>query len=921
MVTPYGFFGAKYDTIVWYIEIFGREVTHMKKKLILVDGYSLFFRAYYATAYTGQFMNTSEGLPTNAIFSFSNMLFRILSENTFSHILVALDPGGTLFRHDLLPEYKGTRAETPKEMLPQFDLLPELLEALNIKYHKEPTFEADDIIGTLAREAEQKGFEVDVLSSDRDLLQLLDEHTRIRLLKKGLSEIDDMTVEKLHEEMEITPAQVTDLKGLMGDSSDNIPGIPGVGPKTALKLLHEYGTIENIYRHIDDLKGKQKEKFIVYETQARLSKLLATIECNLKLSISVDDLEYPGIDLQAAQQFFRKIESKTLVKKAQSIYDEQEANKNNGYLDSMDGLLADVVPDKALLSTVDTVIEVGEEAIFYLEHPYENYHQYQAPLYVGIKDENNLYLFDWGTFLKNKSAMAWLANPVSKKVVFDSKKLAAIALYHNLEVAGVAFDIMLAAYIMNPGNKVDEIADVAQIFEKMLPFQENIYGKGAKFTIENAERILEYTKEATEMCAVCQAALLEELADADLLNLLHAVEMPVAQILAEMEVAGIRVDAATLKSQGAVISARIKELEESIWELAGETFNIGSPKQLGVILFEKLGLPVIKKTKTGYSTAANVLDELALEHAIIPLIGEYRQLTKLDSTYIKGLVPMIAADGRIHTIYKQANTQTGRLSSIEPNLQNIPIRLAEGRLIRKAFVPDNADCVLLASDYSQIELRVLAALSQVKELMQAFIHGRDIHRETAMLIFAVPESEVTDHMRSQAKTVNFGIIYGMSDFGLATQLGISRKEAKAFIERYFALFPGVRDFMDRTIKAAEQKGYVETVLGRRRYFPAIHSRNFNERNFAKRAAMNAPIQGSAADILKLAMIEIAKQLKENKMKTTMLLQVHDELIFNVPKAELETVEAIIRDAMTHAYAFDVPLAVGVATGDTWYEAK
>lgn len=893
----------------------------MEKRLILIDGYSLFFRAFFATAYTGQFMHTSEGLPTNALFAFSNMIFRVLNEHNFTHIAVALDPGEKTFRHDILPEYKGTRSETPPEMYPQFELLPELLKALNIKYYRVSKYEADDIIGTLAREAEREGYKVDILSSDRDLLQLVDTNTRVRLLKKGLSEIEDVTPEALYADMEIKPEQIIDLKGLMGDNSDNIPGVPGIGPKTALKLLHQYGTIEKLYDHIDELKGKQREKLVLHETQARLSKVLATIECDINVGVTLDTLQYSGIDLQAAQQFYRKIEAKTLVKKVQNIYDMQQTTMAIDEMQNLDGLLDDILPENIELATADTILTIADTAILYLEHPYENYHLHQQPLYVAIKDVTQIYIFPWNAFIQNETVLAWLADEDKHKAVFDSKKVYAIAHYADITIKGVNFDIALATYVMNPGAKIEELADVAQVLSFSFPFQENIYGKGAKFSTEHTDKIIDYTKSAIEMCELCIHELEETLAEEQLTSLLHDIEMPVAKILSEMEVTGIRVDANVLKAQGEIISQRINKLTQDIWQFAGEEFNIASPKQLGVILFEKLHLPVIKKTKTGYSTAADVLEQLLPEHDIIPLITEYRQLTKLDSTYIKGLIPMISTDGKIHTIYKQALTQTGRLSSIEPNLQNIPIRLEEGRLIRKAFVPENNQYVLVASDYSQIELRVLAELADVAELIDAFKHNRDIHTETATKIFDVPSEQVTPLMRSQAKTVNFGIIYGMSDFGLATQLGITRQEAKNFIERYFELFPGVRDYMNRTIASAEKRGYVETVLKRRRYFPTIHSKNFNERNFARRAAMNAPIQGSAADILKVAMIKIDQKLKMDNYQTKMLLQVHDELIFDVPEDELERVSAMIVAEMTHAYQMDVPLAVSIAEGHNWYETK
>lgn len=891
------------------------------KRIVIIDGYSLFFRAYFATAYTGQFMHTSEGLPTNAIFSFSNMMFRVLGEHNFTHILVALDPGGKTFRHEMMPEYKGTRSETPEEMRPQFELLPRLLDALNISYYKKDGFEADDIIGTLAKQAEEKGYCVDILSSDRDLLQLIDKKTTVRLLKKGLSEIEDMTEATLYEQLQLTPRQIPDLKGLMGDTADNIPGIPGVGEKTALKLLHAYNTLEGLYENVDQLKGKQKEKVETYEEQARLSKQLATIDCDMELDITIDELEYNTIDLHKSQQFFREIESKTLAKKAQSVFDLQQTTIMIDNECLIDGLLQDVETE-IIFATADEMITFPKQSVLYFEHPYENYHEFQTPLYVIVYHPDFSKIFTWDTFIQNKSALEWLADASFEKTVFDSKKAYIFAAYANLKIAGIVLDIQLASYVLNPNNKVDEVADVAQTHEYTMHYQEHIYGKNTKFSIEDKASSLKYAIEEAEMCYILAKQLEESLTEDGLSSLLHDVEMPLAKILAEMELTGVRVDVKTLKEQGKVIQERIAILEKTIHEHAGVEFNISSPKQLGEILFEKLHLPVIKKTKTGYSTAAGVLEALMDAHPIIPLIGEYRQLTKLNSTYIKGLQPMIAADGKIHTIYKQVQAQTGRLSSIEPNLQNIPIRLEEGRLIRKAFTASDASHILFSADYSQIELRILAELANVEELIDAFVKKRDIHTETAMKIFDVADSsQVTSLMRSQSKAVNFGIIYGMSDFGLATQLQISRAAAKQFIEKYFELFPGIKAYMAETIATAEKLGYVETILKRRRYFPTIHSRNFNERNFAKRAAMNAPIQGSAADILKLAMIAIDKRMKAEKLESKMILQVHDELIFDVIESELASVETLVREEMTQAFAMRVPLVVEVAQGHTWYEAK
>ena len=782
-------------------------------------------------------------------------------------------------------------------------------------------YEADDVIGTIAKRAEAEGYYVDVLTSDRDMLQLIDDKTTIRLLKKGLSEIEDVNAEVLMETMEVVPSQIPDMKGLMGDSADNIPGVPGIGPKTATKLLKQFTTLEAMYERIDELKGKQKEKLIDNKEQAFMSKDLATIRCNVEIpDLDMQNFTYSSIDLMASQQFFREIESNTLVKRAQNIYDMQTCTDISGCEESVGGLLDGVLAQAPELTSANEEIEFSEETILYMEHPYENYHVYNKPLFIGIQNDAATYIFTWEDFIANKSVLAWLADASKGKIVFDSKKIYSFFGAHGIPFTGITFDVQLASYVINPIDTNDEIADIANNLEHALYYQEHIYGKGAKFSTEDTEKIIQYVEDATNMMRICATELQEKVTAYGLLDLLVNVEMPLAEVLADMENVGVRVDAQVLEAQGTVIKARIDALEAEIHDLAGEPFNISSPKQLGVILFERLKLPVIKKTKTGYSTAANVLEALQHEHPIIELIGEYRQMSKLNSTYINGLLPMISEDGKIHTIYKQAQTQTGRLSSIEPNLQNIPTKLPEGKLIRKAFTADSLEHKLLAADYSQIELRVLAELAGVDALKDAFIHGRDIHTETARKIFDLENSdEVTALMRSQAKAVNFGIIYGMSDFGLATQLNISRHEAKAFIEKYFELFPGIKDYMEKAIREAEKTGYVETILKRRRYFPTINSKNFNERNFAKRAAMNAPIQGSAADILKLAMNAIYKRLAKEGLQSKMILQVHDELIFDVVAGEVEIMQQLVNEEMTKAYIMSVPLEVEAAIGDNWYE--
>ncbi|MGL5915703.1 MAG: DNA polymerase I [Culicoidibacterales bacterium] len=887
-------------------------------KLILVDGNALLFRAFYATAYSGAMMKNREGVHTNAIFGFVNMMQKIINDHDYTHLLVAFDAAKKNFRHDQYPDYKGTRKSAPEEIVEQFALAREYLVAANIHMSEVEGYEADDIIGTLTKQAEAQNFQVEIITGDRDLLQLVSEQTVVRLTKKGLSELDTYSPATIYEQYQIEPRQIIDLKGLMGDSSDNIPGVPGVGEKTALKFLHKYGSVEALYEHVDEVKGKIKEKLADNQDLAILSKQLATIHTEVPLTYTVAELSHQTYNMEALIQFYQKVDFHSFIRKLELEHASQQApNPEIEFaIDDLLGGIDDVVAEPKLVTQVPKGVMTSGASI-YVEMPAVNYH-IGEPLGFALVNETHHIFISVSDAIKDTALCAWLADETQKKSTFDVKKLLVSAKGQGLEISGINYDMLLAAYVLNPSYASDEVAAVAAIKRYDVTYDEQIYGKGAKFVVPELEIVAEHAIKKAQAIYHLEKQLLDDLHVNQQADLFATIEMPVALILAKMELQGISVNKETLKTMEAEIGGRIQILETTIHELAGETFNISSPKQLGVILFEKLGLPAIKKTKTGYSTAVDVLEKLQTEHLIIEEILRYRQLTKLQSTYVKGLASMILADGKIHTIYRQTLAQTGRLSSIEPNLQNIPIRLEEGRLIRRAFEASPGN-VLLAADYSQIELRVLAHIAEVEALIEAFKKGEDIHTATAKKVFRV--DEVTSEMRRRAKAVNFGIIYGISDFGLAQQLKISRYEAKSFIEQYFAIFPGIQAYMKDTVEFGKTHGYVETLLHRKRYVPELKSRNFNERSAGERAAMNAPIQGSAADIMKLAMIAVDEAMQAAGVQAKMLLQVHDELIFDVPENEITVMRALVTQAMEHVLELAVPLKVDSDTGVNWYETK
>ncbi|MGE7647446.1 DNA polymerase I [Peribacillus frigoritolerans] len=874
----------------------------MDKKLVLIDGNSIAYRAFFALP----LLNNDKGVHTNSVYGFTMMLNRILEEEKPTHILVAFDAGKTTFRHASFKEYKGGRQKTPPELSEQFPFIRELLDCFQIKRYELENYEADDIIGTLSLQAEKDGFEVKVISGDKDLTQLSSPSTTVSITKKGITEIEEYTPKHIHEKYGLSPLQIIDLKGLMGDASDNIPGIPGVGEKTALKLLHQFETVENLLQSIDEVSGqKLKEKIEEHKDLALLSKELATITREAPLEVSVNETEYTGMDQDRVISFYKELGFSTLLDKldvTESAPLEQEKIEVHT-AEMTEGMFAD-------------------ESALYVEILEDNYHRADI-IGIAISNEQGHFYFNGEDALSSDAFKSWAEDETKKKTVFDAKRTVVALRHRGVEIKGIDFDVFLASYILDPAESVDEVAEITKSQGTIrLETDDVFYGKGAKRKIPEEAELREHIARKSKAIFSLKEPMIDKLQEFEQYHLFTELELPLSIILANMEWQGIKVDIGRLKNMGQELAIRLRNIEARIFELAGEAFNINSPKQLGAILFEKLELPVMKKTKTGYSTSADVLEKLESKHDIVKEILLYRQLGKLQSTYIEGLLKVVnGKTDKVHTRFNQALTQTGRLSSTDPNLQNIPIRLEEGRKIRQAFIPSEKDWIIFAADYSQIELRVLAHIANDSGLVEAFQAGMDIHTRTAMDVFHVSADQVTSNMRRHAKAVNFGIVYGISDYGLSQSLGITRKEAGEFIEKYLRSFPGVQEYMEESIHEARQKGYSTTLMQRRRYIPEITSRNFNIRSFAERTAMNTPIQGSAADIIKLAMINMNKRLKKEGLKTRMLLQVHDELIFETPPEELEILKVIVPEEMENAIELNVPLKVDYAFGPTWFDAK
>lgn len=876
-----------------------------KNKLLLIDGSSVAFRAFFALYNQIDRFKSPTGLHTNAIYGFNLMLDHMMKRIEPTHILVAFDAGKTTFRTEMYADYKAGRAKTPDEFREQFPFIRQMLDAMGVKHYELDQYEADDIIGTLDKMAERTEipFDVIIVSGDKDLIQLTDENTVVEISKKGVAEFEEFTPAYLMEKMGITPTQFIDLKALMGDKSDNIPGVTKIGEKTGLKLLTEFGSLDGIYENINTMKAsKMKENLIADKEKAFLSRTLATIDTQAPIEIGLDDIVYQGPKLEELGQFYDDMGFKQLRVQLGTTSSQEEA-----------------VLDFQIVTEISPAM-LKKDQFFYFEILGENYHREDL---VGLAWGDKEKIYVGGPELLDSPVLRdFLENQTIK--TYDFKRGKVLLDRKEITLPPATFDSRLAKYLLSTVED-NSLTTIANLYgQTSLVPDEAVYGKGAKLDLPEREVFFPHLARKVQVLIETEEPMLTKLEENQQLDLLFDMELPLANVLAKMEIAGIKVEAETLKAMQSENEVLIDQLTKEIYELAGQEFNINSPKQLGTILFEDMGLPLeyTKKTKTGYSTAVDVLERLAPIAPVVSKILEYRQITKLQSTYVVGLQDAILEDGKIHTRYVQDLTQTGRLSSTDPNLQNIPVRLEQGRLIRKAFVPSLENSVLLASDYSQIELRVLAHISQDQHLIEAFQQGADIHTSTAMRVFGIEKAEdVTPNDRRNAKAVNFGVVYGISDFGLSNNLGITRKEAKAYIDTYFKRFPGIKNYMETIVREARDKGYVETIYKRRRELPDINSRNFNVRNFAERTAINSPIQGSAADILKVAMINLDKALTEAGLATRMLLQVHDEIVLEVPVAELETVKAMVKETMESAISLSVPLIADENEGSTWYEAK
>ena len=871
-------------------------------KIILLDGNSLSYRAFYAMPA----LQNKSGLYTNSIYGFTLMLERMLEDIKPKYALVAFDKGKQTFRHKTYKDYKGTRDKTPSELVEQFGYVRELLDSYGIKYEEHFDYEADDIIGSYAKLAEKAGLEVIIISGDKDLTQLASDNITIYYTRRGVTEVDHYTPEFINEKYGLSPEQIIDMKGLMGDKSDNIPGIAGIGEKTAIKLLAEYKTVENVLDNIDNISGKKlKERLAEGKEDALLSKELATIFTEVPVENKLEDLTFSE-NRSKKKELFEKLEFVSFLKKLAENNDVDVDGKEEKELEIINA------DEKTELSF--------ENSSLHIECFTEDYHNSDVVNIAVYKDEN-VYIFSEDNFFENKFVRNYLESD-AEKVVYDYKKILYIAKRNGIsDIAGNVFDVKIASYLLDVTVKTELDKIVFNTLGNIIKSEEEIYGKGVKRTLPTNEILYPYlaqvVKSIFDLKEIQSARLKEENMD----SLYKNIEVKVARVLANMEYEGIHVSKKALEDMSDELDERIKILEASIHTLAGSEFNIASPKQLGIVLFEDLGLPPVKKTKTGYSTSVEVLEQLQHSHEIIPLIMEYRVLTKLNSTYAKGLVKDITRKGKIHTRYEQTLTQTGRLSSVNPNLQNIPTRIEEGKKIRKAFIPASDDRVILSIDYSQIELRVLAHMAQDKGMIDAFTHDLDIHTKTASEVNGVSLDEVTPTMRREAKAVNFGIVYGISDFGLSNNLGITRKRAKEFIDKYLETFSGVNKYMTDIVEFAKEHGYVETLYNRRRALPEINAKNKIVASLNARLAMNTPIQGTAADIIKLAMINAFDYIEKTKVDAKLLLQVHDELIFDVNKDVVDEFTIEMVKIMEEAVELDVKLKAEASSGSSWYDTK
>ena len=886
------------------------------KKLMIIDGNSLLHRAFHALPP----LTTRDGIYTNGVYGFLTMFYKVTDEYKPDYITVVFDKKGPTFRHKEFDAYKAGRMKTPSELSGQFAILKEVLDTLKIKRYELDGFEADDLAGTLAKLGEEKGLDVIALTGDKDYLQLASDNTKILLTRKGITEMDIFDFDAVVEKYELTPTQFIDLKGLMGDKSDNIPGVPSVGEKTGIKLLKQYESIEGIYENICLISGKLKERLIEFRHQAFMSKRLATIITHIPLEFDIEELKIEEPDENKLYELYSKLEFKSFLDKIDSkVRAEKEENKVSLEF----SLIEEISEIRELIKEIESAKEFVIK-IVYEESPLKG-----EVIGAAIKCRSKNYYIDLqkldaSQFFSEFKAV--LEDSEIKKISHNIKQEIIVLLRYGIDLKGIAFDSMIAQYILDPSQGKYDLEVLARQYLNMnLTSEEDLLGKGKKKQQlkDIQENVLkEHYIDKVDSIYQIMFTMQKLIEEQDMNELFYDVELPLTNVLADMEYRGFTVDDVQLRELGVEFDKKIELLTHEIYEYSEVEFNINSPKQLGEILFNKLNLPVIKKTKTGYSTNAEVLEKLNDEHPIIEKIVEYRQIVKLKSTYVDGLLNLIDKDThKVHSSFNQTITTTGRISSTEPNLQNIPIRTEEGRKIRKVFIPKNSDYTLVDADYSQIELRILAHIADDPKMKEAFEQGVDIHTKTASEVFHVPLDEVTPLMRSNAKAVNFGIIYGISDFGLSRDLNIPRAESKIYIDNYLENYEKVKEFMENIVVEGKKKGYVDTILHRKRYLPELKSSNFNIRSLGERLAMNTPIQGSAADIIKVAMVKVYCELKKLNLKSKLILQVHDELIIETHRDELEQVKALLKNLMETAVVLSVPLKVDMEVGDTWYDTK
>ena len=867
------------------------------KKIVLIDGNNLVFRSYYATAYSGVIMRNSKGFPTNALYGFINMMNKIIREDKPEYILVAFDKGKT-FRHSEYDEYKAGRSDTPDELKQQFPVAKDVLNAMGIKYFEIDNYEADDIIGTLSSMAHKDpDFDCEIVSSDKDLLQLIEDDVVVRSPKNNDYIIYNRNTFK--DNYEVEPIRMIDLKALMGDTSDNIPGVAGIGEKTAIKLIKEYDSIDNLYEHVDEIKGKLKDKLIEGKKSCYISRDLATIIKDVKLGFSLEDTKYLGINNLKFKSILEELEFNSLLKK----YDLMGEVSDNT-----------VVDDKLSYKDIKE-FDKNREFAFYIETRGEVYSKSEI-IGISLFDGENCYFIDLDNLEKYKD----IFECDTKKITYDLKKNIVVLNNYNISINGEVFDTMIAGYLTNFDVK-DDISIIGRSYGYKINDYLEDYGSIKRPIDVGVDKLKEIIGTKVKFIYESRDDLISKIEEFGEVELFNNIEMPLVRVLADMELTGIKVDKDYLEKVRDTLEKSMSTIEKEIYDLAGEEFNIMSPQQLADILFVKLGIPYPKRVKNNkYSTSKDILDKIRFVNPIVDKVLEYRMLSKLYSNYAVGLLNEIREDGRIHTIFTQTLTRTGRLSSISPNLQNIPARDDYARMIRKAFIPDD-NSVLLSSDYSQVELRVFASMSNATQMIDAFKKDIDIHTKTASDIYHIPIEEVTKKERRTAKAVNFGIIYGISSFGLSEDLGIDMVEAKHFIDNYLDAFPGIREYMEKEKEEAYKNGYVTTLMNRRRVIEELNSKNYMIRTSGERMALNTPIQGTAADILKKAMVELYNEMNKKKLKSKILLQVHDELIINVLEDEIDEVKKLTQEVMENAFKLEVPLKVEISTGSNWYEAK